>query len=325
MPAADDLRDALSGAGSVLLTGPVCPDGDSIGACLALQRVLARLGIPSDVAGEPSYRYDWLPGAAGMKPDETIRPGYGAVVVLDGDRHRLPGPVSAAFDAAPIKGLIDHHASTSLDGYTHPWLDPAAASTCAMLLSAFQRWGVPLDAELAALLYTGFVFDTGAFRYSNTTPETHRAAAELIATGIDHAAICARVLAERRPAGIRLAGEVLTDTCYAFGGQLAVGRVPHALQQRVGMAEGDLEGLIDTLVHTVGTEAAALLVERADGTVKLSLRSRGAVDVARVAQSLVPSGGGHFKAAGASLPWGLAEAEERVRAAVAARLTGATE
>ena len=97
------LVQACCTADRVLLTGPIGPDGDSIGAALALQQILRARGVRVDVAGTPSYRYDWMPGADEMVPDAQIAPLYDAVVVLDGDCHRLPEPVRAAFEAASIR------------------------------------------------------------------------------------------------------------------------------------------------------------------------------------------------------------------------------
>jgi len=317
------LRDAADGSSppgrGVLLTGPVGPDGDSLGACFAMQRVLRRFGVHADVAGTHSYRYAWLPGAASMVPDEQVAPSYRSVVILDGDRHRLTPPVEAAFEAAEVRGIVDHHQSTRPDGYTHPWLDPAAESTCGMLLRACgpQEWDVPLDTELATLLYTGLAFDTGGFRYSNTTPDSHRAAAELLAKGVDHVSVCARMFAERRAEGVLATGEILSSARWLHGRALCVSRVPLELQRRLGLVDGDFEGVVDALVHTIGTHVAALLVERSDGSVRVSLRSRGEVDVAAVAGSVAPTGGGHRKAAGATVHGTLDEVEERIAKAVA--------
>jgi bifunctional oligoribonuclease and PAP phosphatase NrnA len=310
MHAADVIFDVLTHSGRVLLTGPTAPDGDSIGACLALQRVLRERGVDAVVAGSPPLRYRWLVGADQMVPDDAVADDFTAVVVLDGDRHRLSRPITDRFERAPVRGIIDHHASTRPDGYTHVWLDPRSESACGMLLRAFRRWGVPIDAALADLLYTGIVFDTGGFRHSNTLPETHVLAAELVATGIDHAAIAIRTLFERTPAGLRAMGQILADADQVLEGRLCIGRAPITLQRELALVEGDLEGVVDALVNTVGTEVAALLIERDDGTVKYSLRSRGDLDVAKVAQQLHPTGGGHPRASGASIRGSIAVAEQ---------------
>lgn len=312
MHPADVILDILTRSGRVLLTGPTAPDGDSIGACLSLQRVLQERGVDVTVAGSAPARYAWMTGADAMVADDAVTGEFGAVVVLDGDRHRLSAPITARFERAEVRAIVDHHASTRADGYTHFWLEPRAESACGMLLRAFRRWGVQIDPSLADLLYTGIVFDTGGFRHSNTLPETHQLAAELVATGIDHAAIAIRTLFERSPAGLRAMGRILADADQTFDGRLCIGRVPIEMQRELALVEGDLEGVVDALVNTVGTEVAALLIERGDGTVKYSLRSRSDIDVADVAQQLHPSGGGHPRASGASVRGSIPAAEQRL-------------
>lgn len=284
--------------------------------------MLAHHGVRADVAGDPPHRYRWMPGARAMLPDDQLCPPYEAVVVLDGDRHRLTPGATSAFEHAPIRGIIDHHASTREDGYTHTWLAPDATSTTTMLYAALQRWNVPLDRSLATLLYTGLVFDSGGFRYSNTTAATHRVAAHLLEAQIDHVDVCARILAERREAGLRIMGEVFRRTDFLLDGRLAVGEVTREDADRLGLVDGDLEGIVDALLHVVGVEVAALLVERPDDTVKYSLRSRGRIDVARVAAALAPGGGGHAKAAGACIRASRPDAGQRLVQVMEAALRG---
>jgi len=322
-PIREEMLRGLEACAHVLLTGPVAPDGDSIGACLAMQHILQARGVRVTVAGTASYRYDWMPRAAEMVPDDAVAPDFDGVVVLDGDRHRLSPPVRAAFEAATLKGIIDHHASTQPHGYTLCWLDPQSASTCEMIYGALETWGVDLDASLAELLYTGAVFDTGGFRYSNTTCSTHHMAAALIDAGVEHAAICTRVLMERRISSLRLAGHVYSNATFHLDGELAIGYATLDLRDRFENIDGDLEGIVDQLVHTCGVEVAILLVERAPGDVKYSLRSRGLVNVAHIARAIAPSGGGHPKAAGASISGSVEDAAKRALDIVQAHLAAA--
>lgn len=307
MEAGHDLLDTLGACRRVLLTGPVQPDGDSLGACLALQRILRAHNIVCDVTGDASYRYRSLPGIDGLLADDALD-GYDAVVVLDGDRHRLPVGAQAAFEAARTKGIIDHHGSTRRDGYTHFWLDPTSGSTCEMLFALFQERGEPMDTEVAHCLYAGLIFDTGGFRYSNTRPSTHEMAAALLELGIDHASICLDILMDRRLQGLRAAGRVFADARDLAAGRLMVGAASLDLQQELGLVDGDLEGLVESLLHVQGVEVGILGIEIAPGQVKLSFRSRGQVDVAALAHRLHPSGGGHKKAAGVRLHLPLEEA-----------------
>ena len=317
------LLGALHPGMRVLLSGPVGPDGDSVGACLVLQRWLAMRGVTAAVAGAIPPRYRFLPGATDIIGDGAVTPDYDAVVILDGDRHRLAGQVHEAFARAEVKGIVDHHASTNPDGYTHYWVEADAVSTCEMLYDAMKASGVALDAELAALLYAGSVFDTGGFRYSNTTPHTLRMAAELIEHGIDHADISLRILMQRRMESLRLLGEVISGARSHLDGALVVGRVSLELAKRYRLRPGDLEGVVDALVHVEGVEVGCLLIERRANRVKASLRSGGEQDVGALAHRLVPSGGGHRKAAGAVVDCGLDELENRLVDEVASMLSEA--
>ncbi len=299
---ADALRAAAASAGRVLLTGPTGPDGDSIGACLALASALRRLGdTPVDVAGVASYRYSWMPGADRMIADRDVKPQYDLVIVLDGDATRLEPQVAAAFDAARVKAIVDHHRSTRPDAYDVAFIDHDAASTCDLVYLLMQAWGLDLDHATAQLVYAGVIFDTGGFRHSNTTPGTHRLAAELLGHDIDHDVIFTRILSERSKAGLRLLGQVVADARFLADDRVVVGVAPYALGTRLGAGPGDLEGIVDHLLYTSGVELACFFIERAPGQVKLSLRSRSDIDVAALAGRIDPGGGGHARAAGALL------------------------
>jgi len=299
----ESLRLAVRSARSVLLTGPMFPDGDSIGACLALAVAIRHLSSARvDVAGEIPFRYTWMPGAETIIDDEDVAGQYDLVVVLDGDCRRLPPPVEAAFHSASMRGIIDHHSSTESDGYEIALIDSTAASTCEMVYALLLRWGVPVDRKMAALLYTGLIFDTGGFRHSNTSSETHRLAATLLDTGLEHNPINIAVLMERRPAGLKLMGHVLERVAFHGDGAVVFGVVDQKTCTGLGCSVGDVEGIVDAMVFTRGVELACLCVERGRELVKLSLRSRKRVDVARLAQKLCDGGGGHPRAAGVMIP-----------------------
>ena len=286
---------------SVLVTGPADPDGDSIGAALALAWALRRQGVTDvTVSGTPSARYAWLPGAAEMVPDQQVREHYDVVIVVDGDRHRLHPRVARAFASATARVIVDHHLSTRPVGYELSLIVPNAASTCDLVLALLEHWQLELDEEVATVLYTGLIFDTGGFRHPNTLPATFDLAARLLEVGIDHSAITIRVLHERRPPGMRLLGRALFTA--ALEGELVWSVVRLSdLEQAEGVYT-DIEGIVDQLLLTEGAELACLVVERAPRRVKLSLRSRARVDVSHLARTLNPDGGGHRRAAGVELP-----------------------
>lgn len=322
MDLAFQLRERARQSAAILLTGPEGPDGDSIGACLALQAgfhaILPEVRV--DVAGSPGFRYGFLPGAGEMIPDAALRGIYDGVIVLDGDRTRLSGPVARTWAQARWTGLVDHHRSTAASGYDWAYFDADCESTCVMVREILRAWGVPLTPEIAAQLYCGLIFDTGAFRYSNTRASSHLLAAELLSTGFDHANLTLKVLVERRRAGFALLARMMGGTRFSADGRLAVASFPLALASELGATEADIEGVVDLIQHTEGVEVAVVMVERGPARVKISMRSRGRVDVAALARQLDAGGGGHAKAAGCVLPLGLEAAAARLEPVVLAAL-----
>ena len=146
----EKLRSFCMQAQSILLTGPIYPDGDSLGACLALRYGLQQLSQARiDVAGDISFRYQGMPCSNEILPDNAIQGPYDLAIVLDGDRHRLTPPIHQAYNSAQTKGIIDHHSSTNIQGYDIAILDSAAASTCEMALNILEGWGIGLDSTLA--------------------------------------------------------------------------------------------------------------------------------------------------------------------------------
>jgi len=234
-----------------------------------------------------------------MVPDHLVQDNYDVVIVLDGDRHRLHPVVARAFAAAEARIILDHHRSTQPVGYELSLIVPDAASTCELVVSVIELWGLTLDEAAAKVLYTGLIFDTGGFRHSNTRPATFELAARLVSTGFDHSALTNRILHERRASGIRLLGHVLVDA--TIEGELAWAVVRQTDFERCSAEYRDLEGIVDQLLLTVGVELACLFIERAPKRVKLSLRSRARVDVSMMARSLDEDGGGHRRAAGVEL------------------------
>jgi phosphoesterase RecJ-like protein len=292
------LRVALTEAKSVLLTGPMDPDGDSFGACLALGRAAAGFSSASiHIAGAANYRYDWMPDADGLRSDAELDASYDLVVVMDGDRGRLTPRVTEIFAAAKTTALVDHHGSSSADGYGVVILNPDSPSTCEMVYQMFCEWGVAMDQAMATQLYTGIIFDTGGFKHENTQAATHRLAAELLDLGVSPAPIHGKVLNERTVPGLGLLGEVLSAAQFYHQGMVVIGKVTEEASRRLGIRSGDTEGVIDTMLNTAGVEVAVLATE-AKGAVKLSFRSKTRVNVAAIAADLA-GGGGHVRAAGA--------------------------
>lgn len=314
----DALHDVVMRSHRALLTGPAEVDGDSIGAALALATVLERANPELEaVVASPSplpRRYGFLADIERVvTPDELAGP-FDAAFLLDGVRHRIGGEVGRHFDNAQTRVLVDHHMSTDPAEYDLALLDGRRASTCEIVAEVAQhpRFAVTVDRAMAQQLYTGIAFDTGVFRYSCTTPDTLRLAAQLLETGIDAQQIVERVFLDARYDDTIFRGRVMSEVRCAADGKIAFACVPLSLRDETHASVEATEGLINHLIFIEGVEVAALLSERPGHQVKISFRSRGKVNVAQVASTLSPGGGGHDRASGVTLDGTLTAALERV-------------
>jgi bifunctional oligoribonuclease and PAP phosphatase NrnA len=315
--AAQALRDATE----ITITTHINPDGDGIGAGLALLHAFERLGkrvrflCPSRLAS----LYAYLPGFARIEPvvDEAAAKAQApADVVIScdcGDRKRL-----GAVMAVPRRLLInlDHHATNDRFGDIN-LVDVVAESSGVVVSNLLRELGVALDPVLATCLYTTIVFDTGRFMHSNTTAHTFRWTADLLDTGIDAAEINRKLTYTRTAhdlAVLRLGLEhIVVD---AVEPRLAGMAISAAAIAAVGEPE-DWGDLVDVPRSLAGNCIAYLLRESPDGrSVRCSLRSNPPWEVSPVAEAF--GGGGHKQAAGCTFPGSLAEAQREV----VARLRG---
>ncbi|MBM7805440.1 phosphoesterase RecJ-like protein [Geodermatophilus bullaregiensis] len=295
------LAAAADARATVVLSGHVQPDADALGSTLALAEGLRRRGarVLATFPGPPALpaSLGWLPGAEGLVPSTAV-PGCPDVFVsLDAASPGRLGELAALLADAGTSLVVDHHASNPGFGDVR-LVDPAAPATVVLVAGLLDELGVALDAELATLLYAGLTADTGSFRFGSTRPDTHLLAARLLATGIDHAAISRRLF-DTAPFGwLRLLSAVTGRAVLepAVGAGLVWTWSSTAEAAEHGLPGEQLEALVDVVRTTAEADVACVLKGQDDGSWSVSLRSRGATDVARVAMTL--GGGGHRAAAG---------------------------
>ncbi|HEX4954438.1 MAG TPA: bifunctional oligoribonuclease/PAP phosphatase NrnA [Thermoanaerobaculia bacterium] len=319
----DALLNKVRTGSRFLLTSHANPDGDAIGSELGLARVLADLGKEALIWNRDPVPglYRPMPGSAaihvGEEPPAGFPTAFEAVVVLECpslDRTGLEG----ALARHPNLLNIDHHLGN--DGYGEvAWVDPEAPAVGEMVFRLARGLGVAPDVDTATCLLLALVTDTGGFRFANATPAAFRAGAALVEAGARPEEVSRWLYESNPPAMVRLLGEMLATLQLHAHGRIASVLLTRAMFERAGAAPGDSEGLIDVPRSIAGVEAAALLRERGEQRFKVSLRSRGAVDVQAVASR--HGGGGHKNAAGCELT-GPAEA---IREQVVAELGQALE
>ncbi len=304
---------AIQGAGSLLLSVHRNPDGDALGSQLALMHALEALGKRVSVHNlDPVPEiYRFLPGADRITSGPAVAGRFDAVVVLDAEPSR-----TGIFDAsAPADVLIniDHHV-TNPRVWPLTWLDADAAATGELVYALIQELKVPIDRSMALCLYTSIFTDTGSFRYSNTSARSMRIAAAMIEAGADPWLVTENVYESFAFRRLKLLGMVLSGIERSADGRIAWVVVTEELFRQNNATAEDTDNFINFVRSTKGVEVAVLFRQTDDRQYKISLRSKGRVDLSGLAQSL--GGGGHKNAAGATLDGNLTEVRERVIGAV---------
>ena len=312
--AARELAALLAPGRRVALTTHVNADGDGVGSEVALWHLLRARGLHAAITKPTPIpeRFHFLLPDGADRSDHAMREVEAAdvVVVLDiSDLGRL-GDLARAITASHAVVCIDHHVSRgSLPGGPR-LVAPEAAATAELVFDFASAVGWPLSPEAARALYVGILTDTGAFRFANTSPRALRVAGALLERGVDPESIYESVYAGAPEGRIRLMTEVLGTLVVERDPGLAWVTVPPDALQRHHATADDLDGIVEYPRTIAGVRLALLFRQIANGRVKVSFRSLGDVDVAALAHRF--GGGGHKKAAGASLEGSLADAQQRV-------------
>jgi phosphoesterase RecJ-like protein len=308
-----DIIAALRKCNRILLSVHKNPDGDALGSQLALLFAFQQLNktVEAHNLDPVPEIYRFLPGSDMIRTGNSVAARYDAIVVLDSDPSRT-GLFDNGYPADTLIN-IDHHVTNALE-WQLTWLEPSASATGEMVYELIKQLGVAIDREIALCLYTAIFTDTGSFRYSNTTPKSMRIAAELIEAGADPWLVTENVYESFAYRRIKLLGNVLTGMERSEDGKIAWVVVTEDLYRRFGASAEDTENFVNFVRSTKGVEVAILFRQTAEAQYKISLRSKGRVDLSGLAQSL--GGGGHKNAAGSVLDGLFDEVKKRVIDAV---------
>ncbi|HLE89143.1 MAG TPA: bifunctional oligoribonuclease/PAP phosphatase NrnA [Candidatus Limnocylindria bacterium] len=309
-----DVADLLRGAERVTTFCHENPDGDTLGAAIAIALAAERLGKRAEVVSSdpPPPFLAFLPGAERVLRTPGLEPDV-AVVVDAGELTRIGSVLTERadwFEKARIVN-IDHHVSNPGYGVA-AWIDPEAAATCEMVALLLRELGVGLDAQLATALLAGIVQDTHTFAHPNATPRTLRVAAELVEAGAQLSAINRAVYADKPFSTLALWGRMLAAVA-----QLADGRIVHAsmslaMLAATGEQPTAAEGFVDLLASTRAADLSILFKEVSAAETRVSIRTSARADAVAVASAF--GGGGHARASGCTLQVGLDTARELVLA-----------
>jgi phosphoesterase RecJ-like protein len=289
------LVDALRADGPVVICGHARPDGDSLGSVMAMAAALRTLGRPvRTVCSDPAPpAFVALPRMESLEITSNVDASGSTVIVMESGALTRTG-VTGLERASTIVN-IDHHLGNS--GYgTVQWFDEGAAACVEMVADAIDAIGVTWTPEIATYLYLGLVTDTGSFRHSHISARSFELARRCVLAGAEPVRI-AQIAFESFGLGrIRLIGELLHAMRLEGDGRIAVLVLTPEMHARAGSTPDDTDGLINLPFTAQDILAVCLLRSDEDGQTRVSLRSKGAVDVRAVAQRF--GGGGHKNASG---------------------------
>lgn len=311
-----EIATCLNQVDSIAICGHVNPDGDCIGAALALYHALKGLG--KDVAillAQPDpvpHNLRFLPGVECYVAAQDFNKSCDCFIAVDVPTQERLGDAAAIQKAAPVTITIDHHACDLVMSH-YNYVDPDAPAASLIVWDLLKTMDV-LNSRSALCALTGVMTDTGRFAYQNTTPESFIAAAEMMELGADPALVSREFFQNRRLASMELEKVMLDRMVFSHQGAFVVSYLVHDDFEHADAVKADSEVLIDELRSIEGVQIALLLRESEGNTVRGSLRAKDKADVAQVARAF--DGGGHIAAAGFTFHGSVFEALDAVCAKV---------
>lgn len=292
----EEVKDALT----IGIGGHERPDGDCVGSVMGLYLYLKKVCPNAKVQvllEKPADIFSCIKDIDEIHSDFTTEvEKFDVFFALDTAKERL-GEAEKYFDQAVKKINIDHHVSNSGSGDMN-YIVPGASSTSELIYDLIEDKSA-LDEEIARALYIGIIHDTGVFQYSNTSPSTLRAAAELISYGLDFSKLIEETFYEKTYIQNQILGRALLESILFMNGKCVVSMLDKKTMNFYRAQPHDLEGIVSQLRNTKGVECAIFMYQTDVMEYKVSLRSSGQVNVAQVAEFF--GGGGHARAAGATM------------------------
>lgn len=293
----------------ILIAGHISPDGDAIGACTAMGLILEQMGKKYGILLEnPNQQYNYLLKNINLLK-EMPTTNCDLFISLDcADVERL-GKFKGLFDNSRNSYNIDHHISNTRYGEFN-YIDSLASSASEIVFDISKLLGVTMTTEMAQAIYTGIVYDTSAFRHTNTTSKTLSIASELLKYNFDFSSIIQMLFYERSFAATKLQAVAVNNIESYYDHSLIVSTLHLDEMKKYNSGPEEADGIVNTLKNIRNSKIALFVYEKNDGEVKVSLRADDPYDVCEIAKKF--GGGGHTKAAGATIYGTVEEAKEQV-------------
>ena len=286
------------------------PDGDTIGCAAALCRGLRGLGKTAHICPGTGETHLFTPYLEGLLAPEGYEPD--TVVSVDIAARGLFTKSGEPWLERGVDLAIDHHPSQEFFA-RETCLDAGRAACGEIIYEILNELG-QVNTETAVPLYVAVSTDTGCFQYGNTTADTHRVAAALMATGMDVFPLNKRHFRTKTWARLQVERLIVERMHRYEDGKIAVAPVSLSLMDEAGATEEDMEDIAAFLGQIEGVETSVTIRELEDGACKLSVRTSGGLNATKVCALL--GGGGHAAAAGCTINGTLEQAESAILDAI---------
>ncbi len=295
----NNISEILEGIHTVGIGGHVRPDGDCIGAAMALYLYLKQEfpELQTDLYLErPRETFHYIEAIDEVKETADLSVTYDLFILVDVSAEDRIGVAGECFHRAKRTCCIDHHVSNK--GFADiNVIRGGISSTCEVLYELLDA--DKIGQKIAIPIYTGMIHDTGVFQYSSTTKRTMEIAGALISTGFDFSRIIDSSFYEKTYVQNQVMGRVLTESILLLDGQCIAGVLRHKDLEFYGINGSDMDGIVNQLRLTKGVRVAVFIYESEPLHYKVSLRSDETVDVSQIASFF--GGGGHVRAAGCDM------------------------
>ena len=296
-----NIYEEVKDAKTIGISGHIRPDGDCVGSCMGLYLYLKKVCPAAAIQvmiERPADVFSCIRGIEEISSDfKPITEKFDVYIALDSEKSRI-GEAEKFFDQAEKRINIDHHISNAGGSGDVNYVVPTASSASELVYDVIGDKS-DIDADIAKALYIGIIHDTGVFQYSNTSPKTMKIAAELISYGFDFPELIDKTFYEKTYVQNQILGRALLESILFMDGKCIVSMIDKKTMAFYNADSHDLEGIVSQLRSTKGVECAIFLYQTDTLEYKVSLRSNGAVDVAKVASFF--GGGGHVRAAGVTM------------------------
>lgn len=296
-----NIYEEVKDAKTIGISGHIRPDGDCVGSCMGLYLYLKKVCPQAAIQvmlEKPADVFSCIKGIEEIHSDfKPITEKFDVYIALDSEKTRI-GEAEKYFDQAEKRINIDHHISNAKGSGDVNYVVPTASSASELVYDVIGDKSA-IDADIAKALYIGIIHDTGVFQYSNTSPKTMKIAAELISYGFDFPELIDKTFYEKTYVQNQILGRALLESILFMDGKCIVSMIDKKTMAFYNADSHDLEGIVSQLRSTKGVECAIFLYQTDTLEYKVSLRSNGAVDVAKVASFF--GGGGHVRAAGVTM------------------------